>query len=68
MSCSHDGEVNKFVIIFSPNKFIKPSDLAKNQMDLREISYDQLQSWILKSRIKDKDMTIVNKSITIKKL
>lgn len=68
MSCSHNGEVNKFVIIFSPNKFIKPSDLADKQKNLREISYDQLQSWILKSRVKDKDMTIVNKSITIKKI
>lgn len=68
MSCSRDGEVNKFVIIFSPNKFIKPSDSGNNQMDLREISYNQLQSWMLKLRTKDKDMTIVNKSITINKI
>ena len=68
MSCSHDGETNQFVIIFSPNKFSKPSDASQGNNYLRETSFEKLQTWMLASRTKDENMTIIYKTITINKL
>ena len=68
LSCSHDGEANQLIIIFSPNKYTKPSDSAIGNQSLQELSYENLQAWLLRARAKDVNMTILNKSITINKL
>lgn len=68
LSCSHNGETNQFIIIFSPNQFSKPSDNSHGNNSLRELSFEKLQAWMLKSRSLDEKMIIVTKTITINKL
>lgn len=67
MSCWHDGEINLLYILYSPNKFSKAIDQTTHT-SLREVSYEQLQAWMLDVQTKDPQMQVIRKSITLKKL
>ena len=67
MSCSHDGELNVLYILYSPNKFSKAVDHTTHT-SLRELSYEQLQAWMLDVQTKDAQMQVIRKSIMLKKL
>ncbi len=67
MSCSHDGESNIFYIIFSPNKFTKAAD-ESSSASLRELSFEDLQSWLLDAQSKDAEMQVIRRTIKINKL
>jgi hypothetical protein len=67
MSCSHDGESNIFYIIFSPNKFTKAAD-ESSSASLRELSYEDLQEWLLDAQSKDAEMQVIRRTIKINKL
>ena len=67
MSCMHDGEANVLYIIYSPNVFSKAVDHSTHAA-LQELSYEDLQAWLLDVQTKDPQMQVVRKSMTIKKL
>ena len=67
MSCMHDGEANVLYIIYSPNVFSKAVDHCTHAA-LQELSYEDLQAWLLDVQTKDPQMQVVRKSMTIKKL
>ena len=67
MSCSHDGESNIFYIIYSPNKFTKAADVS-SFASLRELSFEDLQSWLLDAQSKDAEMQVIRRTIKINKL
>lgn len=67
MSCSHDGESNIFYIIFSPNKFTKAAD-ESSSASLRELSYEDLQEWLLDAQSRDAEMQVIRKTIKICRL
>jgi hypothetical protein len=67
LTCEKQTELNMLYIIFSPNEFTKAND-KKNEPNLpRELSYKDFQTWLLNSQIRDKDMKVEMKSITITK-
>jgi hypothetical protein len=74
LTCEKAVEQNMLYIIFSPNKFIKANDAEANDIhsenDIilpRELPYEDFQKWLVNNRIKDKDMKVEAKGITIKK-
>lgn len=67
MSCSHDGEANIFYIIYSSNKFTKAADNL-SFASLRELSYKDLQAWLLDAQSKDAEMQVIRKTIKISRL
>lgn len=62
MSCAHDGESNIFYIIFSPNPFAKAVDYAS------QLSYEDLQAWLLDVQSKDAQLQVIRKTIRINRL
>ena len=67
MSCAHDGETNILCVVYSPRPFTKAADRASAE-SLRQLSYQQLQEWLLDAQTKDAQMQVIRKSIIIKKL
>lgn len=67
ITCSHTQELNQIYVIFSPNAFVKALDGKKEETLPRELSYEDFQKWLAKSRIKDKDMTYKRFTINIRK-
>ena len=68
LSCEKPVEQNRLFIIFSPNEFTKANDAqATDEVFPRELSSEDLQKWLAKNRLRDKDMKVEIKSLTIKK-
>ena len=67
ITCSHTQELNQIYVIFSPNTFVRAIDGKKEETLPRELSYEDFQKWLAKSRIKDKDMTYKKFTINIRK-
>ena len=69
MTCTRDIEYNDIYIVFSPNTFAKANalDLEDNRLLPRQVSYEGFQKWLTKLRTKDKEASVLKKSITIKK-
>jgi hypothetical protein len=67
MSCSHDGESNIFYIIYSPNKFTKAVDHSTDEF-LQQLSYEDLQTWLLDVQTKDPQVQVIRKTISISRL
>lgn len=67
MSCTHDGESNIFYIIYSPNPFTKAVDYS-SYTSLQQLSYEDLQAWLLDVQTKDPQMQVIRKTISIKRL
>ena len=66
MSCIHDGEMNMFYIVYSPNKFSKAIDQLSSS--LQQLKLKQLQDWLLDIQSKDADLQVIRKTIIINKL
>lgn len=67
MSCAHDGETNIFYVIYSPNKFTKAVDHSSSA-SLQQLSFQNLQEWLLEAQTKDPLLQVIRKNIIIKKL
>lgn len=67
ITCSHTQELNQIYVIFSPNTFVRAIDGKKEETLPRELSYEDFQKWLAKSRIKDKAMTYKQFTINIRK-
>ncbi|MBP3574019.1 MAG: DUF4384 domain-containing protein [Prevotella sp.] len=66
MSCIHDGEMNMFYIVYSPNTFSKAIDQLSSS--LQQLKLKQLQDWLLDIQSKDADLQVIRKTIIINKL
>lgn len=65
MSCTRDSEVNTLYLIFSPNQFSKPiEDIDSDQA----LTLQDLDEWLLKTRLQDPEMQVIRKNIIIKKV
>lgn len=67
MSCAKDGESNVFYIIFSPNPFSKAVDYS-SFTSLQQLSYEDLQAWLLDVQSKDAQLQVIRKTIGINRL
>ena len=69
MQCGEESEVNYIYIIYSPNSFIKANDnqtLSENQLELpRMLPLKDFRKWLAKNRIRDKEMQVDIRPITI---
>lgn len=63
------ADINQIVCIFSPNKFIRPKDKEKKKNDgamyPRILTFEEFQKWLMAARVRDKEMTVETKYITI---
>lgn len=67
MSCAHDNESNVFYIIFSPNSFTKSVDYS-SYTSLQQLSYEDMQTWLLDVQSKDAQLQVIRKTIRINRL
>lgn len=67
MSCAKDGESNIFYIIFSPNSFSKAVDYS-SFTSLQQLSYEDMQAWLLEVQSKDAQLQVIRKTIRINRL
>ena len=67
LTCEKEIEHNYLYIIFSPNEFTKANDLQAEVLLPRELSFDDFQRWLTRSRQRDKNMKVNIKGLTIKK-
>lgn len=77
MTCAGDREENYIYIIFSPEKFVKGSDVDINNKDIPEwkweherprmLSNKDFQNWLERCRRRDKEMAVEVRQITIRK-
>lgn len=69
LTCNKSIEQNFIYIVFSPNEFTKANDTRTDRESVlpRELSFDNFQQWLAKNRVRDKDMSVETKILTIKK-
>ena len=59
LTCNTDNEVNRFYIIFSPNKFTKAVDKITDTFELPAfLDFQEFQKWLTKCRRQDTEMTV----------
>ena len=68
LTTPHDIEDNELVIIYSPNPFIKCTDITGDEKHPDWLSTHDFQKWLLKCQRADKDMVVEKKRIRIRKL
>lgn len=58
-TCSTDQEINRFYIIFSPNKFTKAVDTISENFELPAfLDFQSFQKWLTKCRKYDNEMSV----------
>ena len=67
LTTPHDIEDNELVIIYSPNPFIKCTDITGDEKHPDWLSTHDFQKWLLKCQRADKDMVVEKKRIRIRK-
>jgi hypothetical protein len=71
MTCDKSVEQNYLYIIFSPNEFTKANDsdvhAESDRVLPRKLPFADFQKWLAKNRLRDKDMKVETKGLTIKK-
>lgn len=68
LTCSRETEINDIYIIFSPNSFTKANaDKAEEDLLPRQLLYEDYNKWMNRLRSKDKNLSIRNLQLTIKK-
>lgn len=60
-------EQNEMVVIFNSGELAKANTSAREGQLPRAMSIDHFNKWLAEMRIKDKNIQIINKSLTIKK-
>jgi len=67
MTASKSAEQDFLYIIFSPNEFTKANDKIISEALPRELSLTDFQQWLTKNRIRDEDMKVDTKILTVTK-
>ena len=65
MTCNGSVERNTIYVVFSPNEFAKANSNNVDELLPQELSFEEFQKWLVKGRNRDKEMSLVQKSITI---
>lgn len=66
--CNGYNELNRIYVIFSPNRFSHPLDNLSVADDMpAELSFEDFQSWLSKSRRQDNEMSVKIKDIILRK-
>lgn len=66
LTCSKELELNRIYVVFSPNRFTKAVDAQGDDINVpRHLEFANFQSWLSKCRMRDLDMTLNVKDITI---
>ena len=65
MTCNNPVERNTIYVVFSPNEFAKANSNNVDELLPQELSFEEFQKWLVKGRNRDKEMSLVQKSITI---
>ena len=68
MTCNSSVERNAIYVIFSSNEFAKANSNNVEELLPQELSFEEFQKWLVKSKNRDKKMNIVRKFIIISKL
>lgn len=66
MTCNIGVEQNSIYVVFSTNEFTKANDRQKDLSLPRELPFKDFQQWLARSRMRDKAMTVIQKTITVK--
>lgn len=67
LTAENDFDVNLLYVVFSPNKFYKATDRNGQENKLRNLTYDEFNTWLGKCYTKDKDLTVSKYIINISK-
>lgn len=67
MTCTRSVERNTLYVVFSPNEFAKANSNNVEELLPQELSFEEFQKWLSKGRVRDKEMIIKRKYITINK-
>lgn len=67
ITCNNEKEYNTAYVIFSPNHFVKANSKGSDVDLPRQLSLDEFQKWLSKSRNRDKKMKVEQKFIMIEK-
>ena len=65
MTCNNPVERNTVYVVFSPNEFAKANSNNVDELLPQELSFEEFQKWLVKGRSRDKEMSVINWSITI---
>ena len=65
MTCTNPIERNTIYVVFSPTEFAKANSSNVDELLPQELSFEEFQKWLVKGRNRDKEMSLVQKSITI---
>lgn len=68
MTCNSSVERNTIYVIFSPNEFAKANSNNVEELLPQELSFEEFQKWLIKGRNRDKEMNVINNSISINKI
>lgn len=66
LTCRQSVERNTVYVVFSENEFAKAGDRRTDETLPRELPFEDFQKWLTRSRMRDKTMTVVQKTITLK--
>lgn len=67
MTCSQQQEVNQLYVVFSPNAFYKKVDCEIDKGLPRMLSAEAFQEWLSTCRMKDPQMNVSRKILTVTK-
>lgn len=67
MTCTRSVERNTLYVVFSPNEFAKANSNNVEELLPQELSFEEFQKWLSKGRVRDKEMSVVKKSMSISK-
>ena len=65
LTTSHATEQNQLVLIFSPNKFTRCTDISRDPRHPNVLTTHDFQKWLLRSQRSDRDMMVDKKWVTI---
>ena len=67
MTCNNSIERNTIYVVFSPNEFAKANSNNIEELLPQELSFEEFQKWLVKGRMRDKEMNVWIENITIRK-
>lgn len=65
MTCAAQTEVNRFYIVFSPNKFTRPLDSRQDEALPAELGFEDFNHWLVRCRKQDVELGVLYRDVTI---
>ena len=67
LTSKKQAEHDQLYVIFSPNEFTKANDTEVTSSLPRQLSFEDFQRWLARNKQRDKDMTDIAKTLTVRK-